>query len=93
MAPYQIGSEFRQPIVMAVRPPVFDQHILALGKAHLVQTAAKFVRKSRVILSAGAVEEPDHWPGSLLRAGCKRPRGCRAADKAKEFASSHVPLQ
>ena len=93
MTPYQIGSEFRQPIVMAVRPPVFDQDVLAFDEAHLVQTAAKFVRKSRVILRAGAVEEPDHRPGSLLRAGCKRPRGCRAADKGKEFASLHVPLQ
>src|SRR5262249_19940055 len=90
LALYQIGNEFRQPIIVAIRPPVFDHDVLTFDKTHLVQAAAEFVDEVRVKFWCSAGEEAA--PGHLvcgLRMGSKRPSP--RAEKWEEFAALHAP--
>ena len=66
---HQFGRQRRQPIVLAVRPAVFDRHVLAVDIAGLAQTLPERGYKMR-IADAGrpAAEQADHRHRRLLRA-------------------------
>jgi hypothetical protein len=72
----KIGGQLRQPIVLIVRPAIFDGYIAALDKAGLAQALAKGSELRREPVWRCRSEEPDHRPRRLLRAGYKRPRRC-----------------
>jgi hypothetical protein len=75
----QIGSQGRQPIILALRPPVFDDNILPLDVADVAKALVESVQKVRKQGGRFAAEEPDYRHG-LLRVGREGPRS-RAAEK------------
>ena len=85
----QIGRHRRQPIILALRPAVFDRHVVAINVTGFAQPFEKGRQLPRVILGGRSVDKPDHRHRRLLRARRERPRGCRAAEKRDELASLH----
>jgi len=90
----QIGRQIRQPFVLPIRPPVFDQDILPFDKAHLAQTTAKLVRKFLVVVRCRGIEETNHrYPAGLLSARASSPRHKwtrhGTPKKCDELAPSH----
>src|SRR5262245_11301598 len=83
---YQIGRQLRQPIVVILRPAIFDSHVPALYVAGFAQTFAKCRHEMCDRLRRTGVEKPDHRHRWLLRAGYDRPRGRRAAEHRSELA-------
>ena len=84
----EFGRQFRHPIVLAIRPTIFDRHVPALDMAGFVEALAERAQQVRMYVWRRAVEEPDHRHRRLLRA--RRERPCRrAAEKANEFTSFH----
>ena len=84
----QIGRQRRQSIVLALRPAIFDRHILALDIAGFFQALAERGQRCGVLVRRYAAEEPDHRHRRLLRPRRKRP-GRRAAEKRDEIAPLH----
>src|SRR5437764_7441383 len=76
---------------MALRPAVFDRHILSLDVAGFAQSLAERVHK-RCARRAGrpGVEDADHRHRLLLRAPRERPCRHRAGEKNYEIASPHA---
>jgi hypothetical protein len=81
----QFGRKLRQPIVLALRPAVFDHYVLALDIADLLQALTKCAQTVRQFVRRSLIEEPDHRHRLLLRARRNRPRH-RAAKKRNEIA-------
>jgi hypothetical protein len=74
---HQIGCLLRQPIIVALRPAVFDRHILAFDVTGLLQTLAERGDVGRIPVGRCAIEPPYHrlilmttWGGFHLR--CRR---------------------
>jgi hypothetical protein len=86
----QIGRHSRQSIVLAVRPAIFDRHVLSIDIPHLAQALAEGEQTARPGVRRCAAEEPDHRHRRLLRARRERPRGCRAAEQRNELTPPHV---
>src|SRR5262245_25947984 len=82
----QIGRKLRQPVVLSLRPAVFDRDVLALHEARLVQPLAKSAQTVPQLLGRSLVEEPDHRHRELLRPSRNRPRRRRAAKQRDELA-------
>jgi hypothetical protein len=59
---------------MAIRPTVFNSHVLVFDKSRITQTFAERRYKSGKRLGRPSVEKSDHRERRLLRAGSKRPR-------------------
>src|SRR5262249_18522485 len=76
----------RQPVVLAVRPPVFRRYVLALDVADFAQALPEREQTVCEMESRSTAEDPDHRHRRLLRARRKRPRG-RAAKKGDELAA------
>jgi hypothetical protein len=79
-----------RPIIIIVRPSVFDGHVAALNITGFAQSLAECRHEMCVRLGRPALEEPDHRHRPLLRARNERPCRCRAAEKRDELAPSHV---
>jgi hypothetical protein len=62
-----VGSAFRQPIIMSVRPSVFDGHVAALKMTGFAQSFAECLHEMCIRLGRTGAEEPDHRD-RLLRA-------------------------
>jgi hypothetical protein len=73
---YQIGRHRRQPIVLALRPAVFDRNIAAVNITALAQTFEKGCQLPRIFLGRRGIDKPDDRYRRLLRARRDRPRGC-----------------
>src|SRR5262249_169325 len=84
----QIGRQFRQPIIVIVRPEVFDGHVLALDIASFAEPFSECCDKICAPFGRTTEEKPDHWPRRLLRVRRDRPRS-RAAEQRDELASPH----
>src|SRR5262249_15693072 len=84
----QIGRQFRQPIIVIVRPEVFDGHVLALDIASFAEPFSECCDKICAPFGRTTEEKPDHWPRRLLRARRERPRR-RAAEQRDERAAFH----
>src|SRR5262249_17993388 len=84
----QIGRQFRQPIIVIVRPEVFDGHVLALDIASFAEPFSECCDKICAPFGRTTEEKPDHWPRRLLRVRRERPR-CRTAEQRDELAAPH----
>src|SRR5215831_12226096 len=71
----ELSSHRRQPVVLTIRPPIFDQHVAALYVANFTQTPSQ---RNNPFDSRTSVEIPNHRRRRLLRARRERP-GSRAA--------------
>jgi len=69
----EIDRQFRQTIVPALRPAVFDRHVLALDVAGLGEAAPERSQHVGPLGRRPGIDEPDHRH-RLLRA---RPRGAK----------------
>jgi hypothetical protein len=84
----EIGRHRRQAIIVALRPAVFDCHVLALDIAGFFQPLTKCGQHRPIPVRRRAIEESDHRHRRRLRTR-REWRGCRAAEKREEFAPSH----
>src|ERR1700730_19204778 len=89
-----LGDEPGRPlepesIVLALRPTVFDCHILALDIAHLAPAPPEGDQTARDVVGfqRPAAQPANHGHG-LLRVGAKGPCECRSDDQGHEVASS-----
>ena len=89
----QVGGKFRQTVVLAPRPAVFDDDVIALNKARLLQALAKSTQPVRERVWCGGTEEADHRHRRLLRARRERPADSRAAQTADEVSTSDWTAQ
>jgi hypothetical protein len=87
----QFGRQQRQPLVLPLRPAVFDRDALALDMTDFLQALAERGHHVRVRLGRRAAQESDHRHRRLLRAHGERPADRCAAEKCDEFAPLHVP--
>src|SRR5215471_3247289 len=86
----QFGRQQRQPIYLALRPAVFDQHVLALDIAGVFEALAECAQAVRVrVVRRCGVEEPNHGHRRLLSMRSKRPRHRRTAEQRDELAALH----
>ena len=90
LATNQIGRQRWQPIVLALRPAIFDRHVLALDIAGFVQALAERAQTICVQVRRIAAEKPYHRHSRLLRARGERPRGRRTTERVMKFAPPHV---
>ena len=88
----QVGRQRRQPVVLLLRPAIFDRDVAALDIAGFAQALAERVQPARVAAGGGAAQEADHRQ-RRLRARGQRPgnrrRGRRAAEQRDELAPLH----
>src|SRR5215470_2532818 len=89
---YQIGCEVGQSVVLVMRPPILDRHILALDVPDFTNALPECGQKACTIGKERprAAEEPNHRHWRLLRARRERPRHCRAAEQRDEVAPLHL---
>src|SRR5262249_48924489 len=85
---HQLSGESRQPLILIVRPTVFDGEILPLDIARLAQGLAKRAHIVRVADSRGEPEEPDHRLAPTLPAGGDWPSR-RATESRNKPAPVH----
>src|SRR5262249_40058003 len=89
LSAHQFTGQRRQPIILTVRPAVFDCDVLALDMARLLQPLSKRAQTLHVVLKRCGAEEADHRECRLLRARRQRPRSGRAAEERDEGAPFH----
>ena len=87
----QVRHERRKPIIVAIRPAVFDDKIPSFLIAEIAQARAKGLWAFGQTVRSGRSQEPDpkdlrRW---LLRTRSERPRNRRTAEKRDELAPSH----
>src|SRR4051812_17477628 len=75
---------------MALRPAVFDRHILSLDVAGFAQSLAERAHQRCKRAGRRAVENADHRHRLLLCAPGERPCRHRAGEKNYEIASPHA---
>src|SRR5262249_14515858 len=88
LSAHQFTGQRRQPIILTVRPAVFDCDVLALDMARLLQPLSKRAQTLHVVLKRCGAEEADHRKRRLLRARRERP-GCHSAEERDELAPPH----
>ena len=59
----KIGRQPRQPIVLALRPAIFDDHVVAINVTGFAQPFEKGGQGSRAILGRRDIDKPyyRHW--------------------------------
>jgi hypothetical protein len=85
----QFGRQLRQPVVLTLRPAVFDRYGLALDIAGVFEALTKSAQALRHPVRRSGVDEPDHRHHRLLRARRERPRHRGAAEQRYELAPPH----
>src|SRR5262245_11516602 len=83
----EVGRQGRQPVELALRPAVFDRHVLPLDIAGILEALAKCAQPVRV--RRCGLEKPDHRHRRLLRARRDWPRGCRAEQRDERAPPHH----
>jgi len=83
----EIGRQRRQPIIMTLRPAVFDRHVPAFNEAGFPQALVETLHEIRDGVERHTVEKPDHRH-RLLRARGER-KTSRTSNERDEFAPSH----
>src|SRR5262245_20041080 len=82
----QVGHHFRHQIVSALRPAVFNRHVLPFYVAAFTQAFPK----GRDTISGGlgcpGVDHPDHWHRRRLRTRHQRPHRRSPAEHSDELA-------
>jgi hypothetical protein len=90
-APDEIGRHLRQPVVLPLRPMIFDRDILALDKARFPEAFAKRGDKSGRVVQRPAAQITNHGEG-LLRTHRARPCRQPCAHDTEKFPSPHATL-
>src|SRR5882762_6798839 len=85
----RLCRQCRQSIILAVRPAIFDRHVLALDISCILQSLAERVQTDRISVRRCAAKKPDHRHSALLRTRGEWPRHRRATEKRDELASLH----
>jgi hypothetical protein len=90
----QVGRQCWQPVVLLLRPTIFDRNVAAFDIAGFGKALAKRAQAASVPVRQCAAEEPDHRHGRLLGARGERPSCCcpRAANHFDEIAPSHATI-
>ena len=78
----QISRHRRQPIILALRPAVFDRHVLAFDVTGFAQPFEKGGQLSRITLGRSDVDKPNHRHRRLLRTRRERPVNCRSPPRS-----------
>src|SRR5215831_18365881 len=86
---YQIGCEAGQYIVLVLRPPILDRHIVALDVAGFANALPECGQIACTISKRRAAEESNHRHRWLLRARRERPYHRCAAEQRNECAPPH----
>jgi hypothetical protein len=87
-APHEIGGQFGEPPVLALRPVELERDVLVDVVAALGEAFAESGHLRRPLGGRAGVDEADHRHRRLLRARRERPRDRRAADERDELAPS-----
>src|SRR5262249_41556425 len=90
LAPDELGGQCRQPIIVALRPAIFDRQILSLDIVGFTQSLAECCQNRFIWSRQGAAEKAHHWHRLLLRARRQRPSRYRAADQGDDLAAQHA---
>ena len=77
----QISRHRRQPIILVLRPAIFDRDVAAFDVAGFAQPFEKSGQLPRVIFGRSRIDKPNHRHRRLLRTRRQRPR-CRRAAKS-----------
>ena len=93
LAKHEIGGQFGEPPVLALRPVEFERYVLAHMVAALSEAFAESGHLRRSLGGRAGIEEPDHRHLRLLRACRERPCRGRAAEKADKLTSPHCRTQ
>jgi hypothetical protein len=88
--PDQISRQFRQPIVLILRPAILDRHVLALDVAGFAQPFAKRRQSMWQRLGQTSFKISDDWHSRLLPTRRKGPRDPRTAEQCDELAPSYL---
>src|SRR2546430_5438018 len=75
-------------MVLAIRPAIFDRHVLPFNKSDLLQPLAKRSIERRIAHASPAAEISDHR--QLLCARNERARHCGTAEAGNELAPFHA---
>src|SRR5712671_1126964 len=59
LSPHQIGGHPRQPIVLTLRPPVFDLDVMVLDEPSFAQALPKCSQRARERLGRATMHEPN----------------------------------
>jgi hypothetical protein len=86
----QVSRHRRQPVMLVLRPAIFDCDVAAIDVTGLAQPFEKGRQLWRVVLGRSDVETPDHRHRRLLRTRRKRPCCRSTAEKCDELAPLHV---
>src|SRR5262249_54589324 len=89
----QIGCQFRQAIILIVRPSVFDGHVAALNITRFAQSFAECCQEMCVRFGRTWAEEPDHRHHRLLPPRAlhlHREQQTTAADQGNELTPRRV---
>jgi hypothetical protein len=84
------ACQFRQAIIVIVRPSVFDGHVAALNITRFAQSFAECRHEMCVRFGRTWAEETDHRHRGLLHARRHRPRSRRTTEQRYELAALHV---
>src|SRR5262249_56799760 len=82
----QIGRQFRQPIIVIVRPAEFDRHIAAFHESGFAQTSEERCYEMCSRLGGTSIDISDHRQRGLLCPCRNRPRR-PAAERRDELAA------
>src|SRR5262249_37858387 len=89
LAADQISRQARQPIVLTLRPAIFDRDVAAFDIAGFGQALVERSQARSIGVGRQAAEIADHRHRSLLRACRERPRRRRTAEQRYELAAVH----
>ena len=84
----EVNSQRWKPILVVLRPPVLDRHVLSLDVAGFAQSPVERGNKWRKRAGRGTAEKTDHRHRLLLRAG-RAWRSHRAAQQKYQLAPLH----
>src|SRR5262249_4594737 len=87
MPAHEFCRQCGKPIVVTLRPAVFDRNVLAFDVAGFFQTLAECAKEVRIRSGRSAMKITDHWHNPPLRARRERPRDCGAAQKRDDLAA------
>src|SRR5262249_8826297 len=88
----RIGGERRQPLVIALRPAVFDRNVAALDETRPIEALTECGQDEVQVARPQTAEESNHRHRRLLRARRQRPKKRKrrsAAHERYELAALH----
>src|SRR5215510_11618873 len=85
----QIGCQFWQSIIAAIRPTILNGDVLTLDLTSSGQAFAESCNDGRRPIRRTHIKVSDHWGGRLLCMGGKRPSRRRTGNNFDEIAPSH----